>query len=234
MCCASCAAGRRHAVASIGQPGSHDGAGRDNSRGVVRMKIENSFRVGLPMASAWATLLDIPSIAPCMPGAELLAIEDVHTYRGQVRVKLGPVAVAFQGRVRLVEIDEVQHIVHMTASGTEAKGRGSAQAEVVFRLSPDGNGTRVNVVSDLSLAGAVAQYGRAQSVIADVSQIMVDTFAQNLGRLIESTRSDVGASAAGEALMTQPSAQAPAISVFALVAALIRRWFARFKEKRVL
>jgi carbon monoxide dehydrogenase subunit G len=169
-----------------------------------------------------------------MPGAELLAIEDEHTYRGQVRVKLGPVAVAFQGRARLVEIDEVQHIVRMTASGTEAKGRGSAQAEVVFRLSLDGNGTRVNVVSDLSLAGAVAQYGRAQSMIADVSQIMVDTFAQNLGRRIESTRSDVGASAPGEALMPQPSAQAPAISVFALVAVLIRRWFARFKEKRVL
>ena len=198
------------------------------------MKIENSFRVGLPIANAWATLLDIPSIVPCMPGAELLAIEDEHTYRGQVRVKLGPVAVAFQGRARLVEIDEVQHVVRMTASGTEGKGRGSAQAEVVFRLSPDGNGTRVNVVSDLSLAGAVAQYGRAQSVIADVSQVLVDTFAQNLGRRIESTRSDVGASAPGEALMPQRSAQAPAISVFALVAVLIRRWFARFKEKRVL
>ena len=234
MGCASCAAGRRHAVASIGQPASYDGGGRDNSRAVLRMKIENSFRVGLPIASAWATLLDIPSIVPCLPGAELLAIEDEHTYRGQVRVKLGPVAVAFQGRARLVEIDEVQHIVRMTASGTEAKGRGSAQAEVVFRLSLDGNGTRVNVVSDLSLAGAVAQYGRAQSMIADVSQIMVDTFAQNLGRRIESTRSDVGASAPGEALMPQPSAQAPAISLFALVAVLIRRWFARFKEKRVL
>lgn len=198
------------------------------------MKIENSFRVGLPIASAWATLLDIPSIVPCMPGAELLSIEDERTYRGQVRVKLGPVAVAFQGRARLVEIDEVQHMVRMTASGTEAKGRGSAQAEVVFRLSPDGNGTRVNVVSDLSLAGAVAQYGRAQSVIADVSQIMVDTFAQNLGRRIESTRPDVDASASSGALMTPPAAQAPAISVFALFAALIRRWFARFKEKRVL
>jgi carbon monoxide dehydrogenase subunit G len=198
------------------------------------MKIENSFRVGLPIASAWATLLDIPSIVPCMPGAELLAIEDEHTYRGQVRVKLGPVAVAFQGRARLVEIDEVQHIVRMTASGTEGKGRGSAQAEVAFRLSPDGNGTRVNVISDLSLAGAVAQYGRAQSVIADVSQVLVDTFAQNLGRRIESTRSDVDASPSGNAHMTQLSAQAPAISVFALVRGLIRRWFARFKEKRVL
>jgi carbon monoxide dehydrogenase subunit G len=169
-----------------------------------------------------------------MPGAELLAIEDEHTYRGQVRVKLGPVAVAFQGRARIVEIDEVQHVVRMTASGTEGKGRGSAQAEVVFRLSPDGNGTRVNVVSDLSLAGAVAQYGRAQSVIADVSQVLVDTFAQNLGRRIESTRSDVDASPSGNAHMTQPSAQASAISVIALVTGLIRRWFACFKEKRVL
>jgi carbon monoxide dehydrogenase subunit G len=156
-------------VASIGQPASHDCGTRDNSHGVLRMKIENLFRVVLPITSAWAPLIDIPSIVPCMPGAELLAIEDEHTYRGQVRVKFGPVAVAFQGRARLVERDEVPHIVRMTASGAEAKGRGSAQAEVVFRLSPDENGTRVNVVSDLSLAGAIAQYGRAQSVIADVS-----------------------------------------------------------------
>ena len=52
------------------------------------MKIENSFRIDLPMESAWTTLLDIPSLVPCMPGAELLAVEDERSYRGQVKVKL--------------------------------------------------------------------------------------------------------------------------------------------------
>ena len=190
------------------------------------MKIENSFHVDLPLDSAWATLLDVPSLVPCMPGAELLAVENERSFRGQVKVKLGPISVAFRGLARLEEIDEAQRLVRAVASGTEEKGRGSAQAKVTFQLFPDASGTRVNVVSDIALAGAVAQYGRAQGVIADVSQVMIDTFAQNLSRHIESKRPD----ASGTAPITRP-APAPAISVFALFAALVRRWFARFKEK---
>jgi carbon monoxide dehydrogenase subunit G len=193
------------------------------------MKIENSFRVDLPVAKAWVTLLDIPSVVPCMPGAELLAVEDERTYSGQVKVKLGPVAVAFKGRVRLVEIDESQHRVRMSASGTEAKGRGSAQAEVVFQLSPDGSGTRVDIVSDLSLAGAVAQYGRAQGVIADVSQVLVDTFAQNLSRHIAAGQVNPAQPGSNETGTSKTPAPASAISAFGLLKVLIRQWFARFR-----
>jgi uncharacterized protein len=196
------------------------------------MKIENSFRVDLPVAQAWATLLDIPAVVPCMPGAELLAVEDEQTYNGQVKVKLGPVAVAFKGRARLLDVDESQHTVRMSASGTEAKGRGSAQAEVRFRLSPDGDGTRVDIVSDLSLAGAVAQYGRAQGVIADVSQVLVDTFAKNLSRHIAAGRTSVEPSASNEPAMATPApASAPAISAFGLLRVLLRQWFARLRGK---
>jgi carbon monoxide dehydrogenase subunit G len=204
-----------------------------------RMKIENSFRVDLPLERAWATLLDIPSLVPCMPGAELLAVEDDGAYRGQVKVKLGPVAVAFRGRARLDQVDEAQHMVRAKASGTEEKGRGSAQADVTFRLSPDGAGTRVDAISDIVLAGAVAQYGRAQGVIADVAQVMIDTFARNLGRMIESSQpaatpagETAGSAASSASTPAPPPAPAPAISVFALFLALVRRWFARFKEKR--
>ena len=193
------------------------------------MKIENSFRVDLPVAQAWATLLDIPSVVPCMPGAELLAVEDERTYSGQVRVKLGPVAVAFKGRARMVEIDESTHTVRMSASGTEARGRGSAQAEVHFHLSPDGSGTRVDIVSDLSLAGAVAQYGRAQGVIADVSQVLVDTFAQNLSRHIAAGQGNAALPASGETGKAATTAAAPAISAFGVLKVLVRQWFSRFR-----
>jgi carbon monoxide dehydrogenase subunit G len=144
------------------------------------MKIDNAFLVDLPVAQAWALLLDIPSVVPCMPGAALLAVEDERTYRGQVTVRLGPVTVTFQGRARIEAIDEAARSVRVKASGTETKGRGSAQAEVSFAMQPEGNGTRVAIATDLALAGAVAQYGRAQGVIADVAQVVIDTFAQNL------------------------------------------------------
>ena len=202
------------------------------------MKIENSFRVDLPVSRAWATLLDIPGIVTCMPGAELLGVDDERSYRGQVRVKLGPVAVAFKGRVQLTEVDETQHQVRAKAAGTEEKGRGSAQADVSFRLTPDGAGTRVDVETNLTLAGAVAQYGRAQGVIADVAQVMVDQFARNLGQRIVASGAQPGAGAqaasgASAAAPMQAPAVSPAISVFSLMGALLRRWFDRMRGKEV-
>jgi carbon monoxide dehydrogenase subunit G len=203
------------------------------------MKIENSFTVSLPVAQAWTTLLDIPAIAPCMPGAELTAVEDEHTFRGQVKVKLGPVAVAFQGRAKLEDVDEAARTVRVKASGTETKGRGSAQADVTFRMQPDGAGTRVDIVSDVALAGAVAQYGRAQGVIADVAQVIIDTFAENLRRQIAARETPVAATAAtaaapaaaapslGPAPAPMAPAEAPALSVVAVLLGVIKRWFGR-------
>ncbi len=184
------------------------------------MRLENSFRVALPIESAWTMLLDIPSVAPCMPGAELLGIEDAQTFRGQVKVKLGPVAVAFQGRARLIEVDQEQHKVRVSATGSENKGRGSAQADVAFTLIPEGEVTRVDIATDLTLAGAVAQYGRAQGVIADVARVIIESFAKNL-----QTRIDAGGA---------PSADvpAPALSAYSIGSAVVRGWISRSREER--
>lgn len=195
------------------------------------MKLQNSFSVDLPIETAWKTLLNIPAVVPCMPGAELLAVEDERTYRGQMKVKLGPVAVAFRGRAILTEVNETQHMVSVAASGTEGQGRGSAQAEVVFRLVAEGQSTRVDIDTDLSLAGAVAQYGRAQGVIAGVSQVMVDAFAQNLRRRIAASLDATGGSGGPSESMPADNAPVPALSLFSLLGALIRRWFSGSKEK---
>lgn len=195
------------------------------------MKIENSFSVPLQPADAWTMLLDIPTIVPCMPGAELIAIEEERSYRGQVKVKLGPVAVVFQGRARLTRVEEATHTVEVAASGNEAKGRGSAQATVLFRLHPDAAGSRVDITTDLALAGAVAQYGRAQGVIASVSQVLVDTFADNLKARVAAAGSAHATSDRRQAAATSaaraPVRSAPSLSLFSLIIAALRRWFSR-------
>lgn len=175
------------------------------------MRIENQFKVSLPRTEAWRVLLDVPAIVPCMPGAELLADEGENTYRGRVKAKLGPVAVDFQGRAQFVDIDESTHTVRMKASGNEVKGRGNAAAEVTFRLAPDGADTRVDVVTDVNLAGAVAQYGRAQGVIAGVAQVLVDQFATNLQALISAD--GAGAASAPGRATTSGATQASAPTV---------------------
>ena len=100
------------------------------------MEFDNSFEVPLPPAEAWKVLLDIKRIAPCMPGAELTEVLDQDTYKGKIGVRLGPVALTFAGVVKFEQIDAATHTARVTAQGTDAKGRGGANATSVFRLEP--------------------------------------------------------------------------------------------------
>jgi carbon monoxide dehydrogenase subunit G len=145
------------------------------------MKIENSFAVPLPPAEAWRVLLDIERMARCLPGAELTEKIDPDTYKGKVAVRLGPVALSFAGTAQFVEIDAAARRARVKAKGIESKGRGGAEASTEFALAEAGPGsTRVNVVTDLALNGAVAQYGRGAGMIAGVAQQLIDQFATTL------------------------------------------------------
>ncbi|HUB96831.1 MAG TPA: SRPBCC family protein [Stellaceae bacterium] len=161
------------------------------------MKLENAFDVPLPPEEAWHVLLDIPRVAPCLPGAELTGTIDDKTYKGKVAARLGPVAVSFAGTARLEEVDAAGRRVRVKATGSEEKGRGGAQAVVEFRLSQTApRATRVSIVTDLALNGAVAQYGRGAAMIADVAQQMVDKFAASLKVQIEGSEAERQAAAA--------------------------------------
>lgn len=174
------------------------------------MKIENGFDVPLPPAEAWRMLLDIERIAPCMPGAELLEKQPDNAYKGRIAVKLGPVAVSFVGTARFEEIDEAARKVRVKASGSDEKGRGGAQAAVDFALAERAPGsTHVAIATDLTLNGAVAQYGRGAAMIQDMAQQMVGRFAANLRRQIENGRAP--APTAPAAQPRTPTAPAPAL-----------------------
>ncbi len=144
------------------------------------MDLNNAFEVPLPPAQAWPVLMDIPGIAPCMPGAELTEVVDDKTYKGKIAVRLGPVALTFAGMVTFVEIDNVNHKARVRAQGTDAKGRGSAQAAATFRLEPVAGGSKVLVHTDLTLSGAVAQYGRGVGMIQATASALMNQFANNL------------------------------------------------------
>ena len=164
------------------------------------MKIENGFDVPLPPAEAWRVLLDIEGVAPCFPGAQILQAIDARTFRGKVAVRLGPVAVSFVGTAHLEEIDEARRRVQVKASGTEEKGRGGAQALVEFSLAQTGpRATHVAITTDLSLNGAVAQYGRGAAMIQDMAQQMVGRFAATLQTQIEGSETERQAAVAAAA-----------------------------------
>lgn len=179
------------------------------------MEIEDSFRVDLPVEETWRVLLDIERIAPCLPGAQLQEIEG-DEYRGVVKVKVGPITAQYKGTAKLEEVDDATHTATIVGNGRDTRGQGNASATIRMTLVPDGDGTRVEIVTDLSITGKVAQFGRG--VMADVSAKLLQQFVTNLERDVLSASApapteddvvDLAAADAGEAADAPAGETAP-------------------------
>jgi carbon monoxide dehydrogenase subunit G len=144
------------------------------------LEFDNSFEVAAPMDRTWEILKDIERIAPCLPGAELTEVINEDNYRGNVSVRLGPVALTFQGQVTFLERDNAGYTAKVKAQGADARGRGGANADVTFGLTEGDGGTIVNIHTNLQLSGSVAQYGRGVGMITDLSAQMIGQFAKRL------------------------------------------------------
>jgi carbon monoxide dehydrogenase subunit G len=141
------------------------------------MELKNDFEVSTGVEEAWTVLTDVERIAPCLPGAELREIEG-DEYRGVVKVKVGPISAEYRGAAHFVELDAKARRAVLRAEGREARGQGNASATITATLEPSEKGTKVSVVTDLSITGKVAQFGRG--VLADVSAKLLGQFVDNL------------------------------------------------------
>jgi uncharacterized protein len=141
------------------------------------MLINTEFEVTAPVEQVWWYLLDVPRMAPNLPGTELTEIVDDDNYRGRVAIRMGPVSLGFGGTVEIVERDETNHRAVIKAVGAEERGRGQAAMTLTATLVRAGTGTRVKVTIDLQVSGAAAQYGRG--MITDVTTVLVQQFARN-------------------------------------------------------
>ena len=147
------------------------------------MLINQDFEVAESVAKVWQFFGDIPRVAACLPGATLTENLGEDKYGGQVAVRMGPVRLQFAGTAEITERDEAAKRIVVNAAGAEEKGRGQASMVVTATLARVGRGTRVDVVQDLQLAGAAAQYGRG--MISDVSAVLMRDFSANLQDRIE-------------------------------------------------
>jgi carbon monoxide dehydrogenase subunit G len=170
------------------------------------VRIENDFTVKAPIESVWAYLLDVEKVAPCMPGAQLTDIVDDHTWKGKTNIKVGPVSLSFSGTVVMEERDDEAHRVRLNARGMEQRGKGAASAVVVSHLEEVDGGTKVSMETDLTITGAVAQYGRG--MMSDISQRLTREFAQCLEVNITAANEPAEAGAAeGEPATGTPSTE---------------------------
>ena len=213
----------------------------------MSLTIKTSFVVAQPPAAVWPALVDIETSAPCFPGAQLQERLPDGSYSGLFTVKLGPMTFAFKGRFRVVQQDDQARTAVMEADGTDSKGRGGARAQVQLAVCDAGAaGSDVTVVSDVTLSGAVAQYGRGVAMIEALSRQLLAQFSKNLSERISSlpattapAQTPAGSASAGEAVRSPaapgpvpgPSASAAPLDAGALVRGAlwisIKRFFAR-------
>lgn len=146
--------------------------------------LNHTFSVAVPIAEAWNVLTNVERIAPCLPGAQLQEIEG-ETYRGVVKVKVGPIQAQFKGQASFVEKDDANYKAVLKGEGRDTGGKGNASALITAQLTAiDASSTQVNVNTDLSITGKVAQFGRG--ALADVSDKLLAQFSDNLNNLIAS------------------------------------------------
>jgi len=155
------------------------------------MELNHHFTVNVPVAEAWKILTNVELIAPCLPGAQLQEVEG-DTYRGVVKVKVGPIQAQFKGQASFLERNDVDHKAVLKGEGRDTGGKGNASALITAQLtSISATSTKVEVNTDLAITGKVAQFGRG--AMADISDKLLAQFSENLNTLISEIPSDTAA-----------------------------------------
>ena len=152
------------------------------------MQLENSFQVGAPPDRVFDYLLDVNKVVGCVPGAELTEVVDASTFKGKVKVKVGPISVAYNGTARISERNDSDRTASLTAEGRETTGQGTAKATAYMSVEAAGSGSTVKIVTDYHVAGRVASFGRG--VMEDVSKRIVNDMAACIKANLEAAEPD--------------------------------------------
>jgi carbon monoxide dehydrogenase subunit G len=168
--------------------------------------IENSFEIGAPPDKVYAFLLDVNRVVACVPGAELSEVVDPNTFKGKVKIKVGPVTVAYAGTATITDRDEAARSAVLAGEGRETTGPGNARARATMRVTESGSGSVVTVTTDFMVAGRVAQFGRG--LMEDVSKSLVAQMAACIKSKLEAPEAPAAGAEGGSA--STPAAEGPA------------------------
>jgi len=150
----------------------------------MAVKIEKTFRVAEPLEKVWAFLRDPKKVALCVPGAQITEEVDERTYKGAIKVKVGPSVTDYKGEVQIVRTDETAHEIEILGKGQDVRGKGSASMKMTGKLRAVDGGTEVINTSELNVVGILAQMGGR--VITEVSNIMFEQFVNNFRKQLQS------------------------------------------------
>ena len=170
------------------------------------MDLTHRFTVPVGVDETWAHFNDIASVAECFPGAQVTSA-DGDSFAGSVKVKLGPIALVYNGTGTFVDKDENLHRFVVDAKGKDKRGNGTAGAKVTLTMASNADaGTDVEVVTDLAITGKPAQFGRG--VMQDVSDKLLGQFVACLEQRLGGEASAVPPADTEEAVTSEAAAVA--------------------------
>jgi uncharacterized protein len=146
------------------------------------VKLTNEFTVGADVDTVWRTLLDMEGVAGCLPGATIEATDEEDAYSGSMRLRIGPMTVAYEGSATLTEVDDTAHRAVISLRAREARGQGTALATITNVVEEIDDGTLVRAETDLKITGPQARFGRG--VMEDVAGRVLREFSGCLERQI--------------------------------------------------
>lgn len=202
------------------------------------MILEHHVDLPADPGTVFALINDVERVATCLPGATLDGKEgskEGNAYAGRVKFKVGPISAAYAGTVRFTEVDASERRLRLLARGTDSHGNGDAEADVVLTVREAPGGAVLDLRTDLSIRGKIAQFGKG--AITTVSNRLLDQFAGNLAALLQEqpaggrapAPAPVAAAAGGEALdglamLLPPSAKRYAAVAAAAALGLFQGW----------
>jgi carbon monoxide dehydrogenase subunit G len=173
------------------------------------MKITQSFTVARPVDVVWEFFQDVPAVASCLPGAELMESRGDGVHKGKVAASLGPFKASFEGEAT-IKADAANRSGHVEGRGVDKRGGSHSRMALDYRLTEQAGGTRVDIDVDLTLAGPIAQFGRT-GLVTETANVLIADFARNL-------EDRVSTPAPATARMVQPARR---VNVFAIVLGVI-------------
>jgi carbon monoxide dehydrogenase subunit G len=177
------------------------------------MQLETYFTVAAPPERVFAYVIDVRQVVGCVPGAELTEIVDAETYKGKMLVSVGPMKVAYSGTARILDQDDANHAVTVEGVGKETGGSGSASASARLSVEADGSGSVVKIVTEFTIRGRVAQFGRG--IIEDVFRSVMDEMGRRIKVAVETDTN--GDAATGDGILEPAPAQPKPLNAFGLV-----------------
>ena len=205
----------------------------------MEVKLDKQYPLDVDAARAWALLSDLKATAACMPGAEITEQLSETSYKGGVKVKVGPAVAQFGGTVDVLEKADAERKVVMLGKGAD-KGGSSASMDLTATIVPDPanpahcilNGSAAVIVN-----GKFAQFGGRMMV--QVSEMILGQFVENFRQTALAMPGGAAAAptAAGAAPVDAPAAAvkpqvAGEINGLAIFWALVKGWFTGIFGKR--